>query len=186
MCTKIGNTFILEGPNNLTKHYTHYATNYDKSREVLKNVEKKSSFQSFQKKCRENPRVQRLEMSAFLIMPIQRIPRYELMLKDLLKFTWPEHPDYDNLTKALDMVSHVNREINFKKKQSDYAIQIANVEKKVKGIQKSPIHKLVEPHRKLVKDGNLALINDNNKEEQVQIFLFNDVLMITSRKKAKV
>jgi len=35
-----------------------------------------------------------------MIEPIQRLPRYELFLKDLLKNTEEIHPDYENITKA--------------------------------------------------------------------------------------
>ena len=35
------------------------------------------------------------KLESYLIMPIQRIPRYNLLLEDLVMHTWPEHPDYD-------------------------------------------------------------------------------------------
>ena len=36
----------------------------------------------------------------FLIMPVQRIPRYKMMLLDLLDKTWVEHCDFEDLSKA--------------------------------------------------------------------------------------
>ena len=36
-----------------------------------------------------------------MILPVQRIPRYQLLIDQLVKFTWNEHCDFDNLTQAL-------------------------------------------------------------------------------------
>lgn len=43
----------------------------------------------------------------FLILPVQRLPRYVLLLRDLLKFTPEEHTDFENLSKAVDKMSSV-------------------------------------------------------------------------------
>jgi len=39
-------------------------------------------------------------MGDYLIMPIQRIPRYNMLLGDLYSNTWPFHVDYENLGNA--------------------------------------------------------------------------------------
>lgn len=38
----------------------------------------------------------------YLIKPVQRVPKYVLLLKDLLKNTSNIHCDYDNISKALE------------------------------------------------------------------------------------
>ena len=35
-----------------------------------------------------------LDFDSFIVKPIQRLPKYVLLLKDLLKHTDPTHPDY--------------------------------------------------------------------------------------------
>ena len=40
-----------------------------------------------------DPRVQSSRLESIIIMPIQRIPRYKLLLEDLLKRTPDAHPD---------------------------------------------------------------------------------------------
>ena len=57
-----------------------------------------------------------MDLMSYLIMPIQRIPRYVLLLSDLLKFTDPTHPDHKNLTEAVAKVEGVARFINEKVK----------------------------------------------------------------------
>lgn len=47
-----------------------------------------------------------------MIKPVQRVPKYVLLLKDLLKNTSPQHPDYNDLKKALDLFIRVNEDNN--------------------------------------------------------------------------
>lgn len=55
----------------------------------------------------KNPKCCHLNLEGFMIMPIQRIPRYELLLKELLKLTLEEHIDRPNIEKALTMVKEI-------------------------------------------------------------------------------
>jgi hypothetical protein len=52
---------------------------------------------------------------------VQRIPRYELLLRDLLRITPPDHPDHDNLQAALDKVKVIASYINESKRVADRA-----------------------------------------------------------------
>jgi hypothetical protein len=45
-------------------------------------------------------------------MPVQRIPRYRLLLQELFDHTPHTHPDYQSLKSALDEVSKRADEIN--------------------------------------------------------------------------
>jgi hypothetical protein len=45
-------------------------------------------------------RRRRQPLESYLILPVQRIPRYQMLLSDLVKHTSPEHPDYHNLLTA--------------------------------------------------------------------------------------
>ena len=42
-----------------------------------------------------------------IIQIVQRIPRYNLLLADLLKNTDEDHPDYRNLTKSIEEMRNV-------------------------------------------------------------------------------
>jgi hypothetical protein len=45
-----------------------------------------------------------IRVEACLIMPIQRIPRYKLLLEDMVRHTPQEHPDHNLLKQALAKV----------------------------------------------------------------------------------
>ena len=46
-----------------------------------------------------------MPLDSFLIEPVQRIPRYCLLLSELLKYTDKSHADYENLVYSLKVVS---------------------------------------------------------------------------------
>jgi len=63
-------------------------------------------------------------------MPVQRVPRYNLLLQDLLKHTDPNHLDYKNLQASLQKMLEIAAFINESMKKSDNAKRIASLEAK--------------------------------------------------------
>ena len=55
---------------------------------------------------KDRPELARLDLLALLIMPIQRIPRYKLLVDDLLRSTPPHHPDHPDLQNVARAVSY--------------------------------------------------------------------------------
>lgn len=58
----------------------------------------------FGKKLRFSPTCGGKGIKDFLIMPVQRIPRYSMLLQDMVKNTWPDHADYASLSAALKTI----------------------------------------------------------------------------------
>ena len=58
------------------------------------------------------PYCNNLELPALLIKPIQKLPQYELQLKEIIKYTDNTHKDYHNLKDALKSVETINQQIN--------------------------------------------------------------------------
>lgn len=102
--------------------YTQYVKNYGRARSELAAARKNSlEFNSYitvtllifseQRSHDLAYHEQELEKSnaallankdifAYMIMPVQRIPRYQLLLRDLLKHTDKDHVDYESLQKV--------------------------------------------------------------------------------------
>jgi len=117
----VGKIFVELAP--YLKLYLVYILNFDVALHTL--IEKQKmhkQFREFLEKTSKDPLSCGLNLQGHLIMPIQRIPRYELLLKELLKFTIPEHVDYEPLKKGLQLVHDVCEQINEKKKRCrDYS-----------------------------------------------------------------
>lgn len=58
------------------------------------------------------PECENLPLISHLICPVQRVMRYQLLLKEYLKYLKPEDEDYEDTEKALELVleaaSHAN------------------------------------------------------------------------------
>lgn len=152
------------------KMYTLYTGGWEKATALLEELESKESFTSFVSQCMQSyDNVQ--DLRAYLIMPIQRIPRYRLLLEDLSKNTSQDHPDYEGVMKALDKVLFIAKEV-------DQAILEHKNRARLLQIQKKFIEnvKIIEAGRFLIKEGELTKIcrKDNKK---FAFWLFSDLLL---------
>lgn len=71
------------------------------------------------------------QIESFLIMPVQRLPRIEMLLKDLLKHTDENHPDYFELSKAFEGISELTAFVNEKKREAENFEKMAAVQRKM-------------------------------------------------------
>uniref|UniRef100_A0A0L8GTJ6 DH domain-containing protein n=1 Tax=Octopus bimaculoides TaxID=37653 RepID=A0A0L8GTJ6_OCTBM len=80
-------------------------------------------FVEVHKQCVTDPRCQGMPLSSFLLKPMQRITRYPLLLKKILKHTPEDHPDHlhlvDALAKAEELCSQVNEGVREKENSND-------------------------------------------------------------------
>lgn len=66
------------------KMYTQYLNSYEKSMGEINKCSGNKAFRSFIDSVRKDPAV-KLDLMSYLIMPVQRIPRYELLIRELIK-----------------------------------------------------------------------------------------------------
>ncbi|KAI8921901.1 hypothetical protein DFJ77DRAFT_505668 [Powellomyces hirtus] len=59
------------------------------------------------------------DLGSLVIKPVQRVLKYPLLIKQLLKETMPDHPDFEQLTKAAADIELVAEKINEVKKRKD-------------------------------------------------------------------
>jgi len=73
-----------------------------------------------------------LALQSLLIQPIQRIPRYSLLVQDLLKHTESSHSDYSNISYTHKKLLDIANFINGQKQTYDRIDKIVNTRKSVK------------------------------------------------------
>ena len=74
------------------------------SEHSLASCEQFSEFKAFMRACEHQEACHGLDLRAYLIQPVQRVPRYRLLLIELLKHTRESHPDWVDLKAALENV----------------------------------------------------------------------------------
>lgn len=101
----LGLLFIRYTP--FLKLYKVYVQSQRKFVLVYKEIMKNKSICAFLSHVQHDPRCRGLDLAGFLIMPVQRIPRYRLLLNEVIKHTPPTHKDYQFLEKSIDSISKV-------------------------------------------------------------------------------
>ncbi|KAH9946674.1 hypothetical protein B0H21DRAFT_742600 [Amylocystis lapponica] len=112
-------------------------------------------IKSYLKRCRLNPRHSQLNLEGYLLLPVQRIPRYRMLLEELVRSSPPMY-DYadDLLDRALAEISSLATNMNEGKRDSESRRKLVLWQSKIRGKFPSP---LVQPHRRLIMDGALRL-----------------------------
>ncbi|KAI3621836.1 grfa protein [Moniliophthora roreri] len=112
-------------------------------------------IRSYLKRCRLHPQHSQLNLEGYLLLPIQRIPRYKLLLEELRRST-PQPYDYmeDPLDRALVEIASLANNMNEGKRESESRRKLVRWQSRIRGKFPSP---LVQPHRRLIMDGPLLL-----------------------------
>nr|XP_006811250.1 PREDICTED: guanine nucleotide exchange factor DBS-like [Saccoglossus kowalevskii] len=102
----VGRCFVSR-KNELDKLYSIYCQNKPQS-EILRR--ECGNDNDFFKECQQRLN-HRLPLSAYLLKPVQRITKYQLLLKEMLKYSHNEE-GYEALQEALDSMLHVLKYVN--------------------------------------------------------------------------
>jgi len=154
--------------------YAQYVNNYDLAVKMLSDIEAKSpAFHEFlQQLTAEASKTKIQNLFSLLVLPVQRLPRYEMMFSDLIRHTPEGHDDLLNLKTALKKIISVAKKIDEAKHLFDCDIQMKKISKLLLGRPKSLIHE----NRVLHEFGPLSV---NRGAKMFYCLLFSDILTIT-------
>ncbi|WVQ80694.1 hypothetical protein IAT38_002799 [Cryptococcus sp. DSM 104549] len=110
---------------------------------------------AFLKKCKEHPMHSQISLESYLLLPIQRIPRYKMLLTELALCT-PARSDglRDTIDDALTEIASLASLMNEEKRDADSRLRLLDWQKRFDNAGRSP---LVQPHRRLIMEGPLRL-----------------------------
>ena len=160
--------------------YTRYVTQYDASAARLQKLEDSDKDKArYLEVCKTHPDSTGLDVRSFLIQPVQRVPRYRMLLEDLLKHTDPEHADEAPLRESLARVCEVAMHINEEKRHLDEVERMRQLVCKFQNgaaIEKE----LVSYERRVLKEGRLSKLRRNQSQTR-EVFLCSDVILYAAR-----
>lgn len=168
----LGDIFVRYG--DVLKVYATYAASQQNSKLAQEACNSSKSYHAMLKLSQQYPACQARDLSSLLIMPIQRIPRYELLLRDFLKVTPAEHPDHQTITNALTKIKTVAENV-------DRSVEEYKEIDKLLEIQRcfapgsEPLD-LVVPGRRFIKEGSLIKVCRRANKTR-KFWLFNDLLV---------
>jgi hypothetical protein len=124
--TKLSDIYLELAP--WFKVYTRYCNNHDKASEIARQLKQNEEFALILKGMDKDERTSKLGLNSYMILPIQRIPRYRLLLEDYIKHTDPQHPDYAGLKKAHTSICEVADHLNAAMKTVEATQAILNIQ----------------------------------------------------------
>ncbi|KAL7712655.1 Rho/RAC guanine nucleotide exchange factor [Entamoeba marina] len=135
--------------------YYQYIGNSDIALHTLQDLEKSVKVDEFLTQLRlQIPFHNQLDLRGYLIMPVQRLPRYNLLLKDLLKRTPSTFSDFPRLSSAYDEMKKLTDYVNRSIIATERRLRLFAIEDRISGFS----GKLVEPHRHFIKEGTLLKV----------------------------
>eukprot|EP01080_Neovahlkampfia_damariscottae_P003913 gene3913-7125_t len=175
----IGEIFKKFAP--FLKTYTTYCNNFDRISAKLRDLRKANKnlneFFDNQRKFKKELSLG-YDINSLLITPVQRIPRYNLLLKDLLSKTSQNHRDYPYLVEGLKEIQSVANYVNEKMREFEHHEKLNEISSAVtvKGD-----FAVVKPARKHAFSQEV-LIYENNEWKEKWLYFFNDGLLICDSK----
>ncbi|KRX23310.1 Telomere length regulation protein TEL2 -like protein, partial [Trichinella nelsoni] len=157
------------------KLYSAYGRNYSASQQLLLQLlEKNKQFRQFCEMQECLPVLKGLKLAALLITPIQRIPRYKLLLEQILKLLDNSSRQHLQISKLVQQIGALAETVDSCIEEFENSAKIIAVQNMLDGC--AP--KLVMPGRKLLKEGLLSKMSSSNSGFRHRMFwLFTDIIL---------
>eukprot|EP01083_Nonionella_stella_P006239 18153_1 len=164
------NAKIMQNKEGFIEMYIEYIKHYDRLLDLFGSTfhgnDKLNAF-LLQKRLERKP------LPQFLILPVQRVPRYILLLQDLRKNTEQTSSDYKEIHDAVEMIKDVTQEINDRKKKIENLSQALLIQDSLHGL-KQPImngERTFEEQFVFIKKAIM---------HQRLFFVFNDIVIVAN------
>ena len=173
----IGDVFVYMA--DWFKVYTDYINNYDHSQSTLLRCKEESPrFAQFLYERSIEPICALRGLESFLVAPIQRLPRYGLLLRELIKVTDVSHPDHKDLRAAVSRIDDITHYLNEKRKEFDSRLKMLTLAHSLQRTKTRTI--IVLPHRENLLDFPVTYnMKTSGKTGPGRIYLLNDAFLVT-------
>ncbi|TPX33329.1 hypothetical protein SmJEL517_g03690 [Synchytrium microbalum] len=177
----VGDVFVKHSPS--LECYSIYCGNQSLAAKLLQKLRQDDKrLGDFLKSCQKNPKCRALDLTSFLLEPMQRILRYSILLEKVLHYTPKNHPDHQNVILAMNLSEKIAGRVNEAAREKEALAHVIQIAKLVdvgdENIDLSSPTKFMGP-RSLVLEGPLAKTKSGRK---LHGYLFNDILLLVEPK----
>uniref|UniRef100_A0A665W7B3 Phosphatidylinositol-3,4,5-trisphosphate-dependent Rac exchange factor 2 n=1 Tax=Echeneis naucrates TaxID=173247 RepID=A0A665W7B3_ECHNA len=164
--------------------YDEYCGNHEKAQRLLLELNKIRSVRTCLLNCmllggRKNTEV---PLEGYLVAPIQRMCKYPLLLRELLKRTPRKHNDYGLVQESLHVMKAVCSSINEAKRQMEKLEMLEEWQSHIEGWEGSNI---TDTCTEMLMQGVLLKISAGNIQERI-FFLFDKLLVYCKKKNRRL
>ncbi|XP_063064820.1 FYVE, RhoGEF and PH domain-containing protein 1 isoform X2 [Engraulis encrasicolus] len=156
------------------KMYGEYVKNFDRAMELVNTwMERSSQFKTIIHDIQKEERCGNLTLQHHMLEPVQRIPRYELLLKDYLHRLPEDAHDFKDAQKSLELIATAAEHSNAAIRKMERMRKLLKVYELLGGEED-----IVNPTNELIKEGHILKLSAKNGTSQDRyLILFNDRLL---------
>ncbi|XP_070847754.1 FYVE, RhoGEF and PH domain-containing protein 4-like isoform X1 [Chaetodon trifascialis] len=172
----LGNVLLQHAP--FLRMYADYIRNFDQAMELVRTwTERSTAFRNIIQDIQSQEACGSLTLQHHMLEPVQRVPRYEMLLRDYLKKLPKDNPDYELAHKSLQTISMAAT-------HSNSAIHKAESLKRLLEIYEMVgEEEVVNPANEFLREGRLLkLAARNTSAMERHLFLFNNFLLCCTPK----
>ncbi|XP_062977677.1 FYVE, RhoGEF and PH domain-containing protein 3 [Elgaria multicarinata webbii] len=156
------------------KMYGEYVKNFDRAMDMVNTwIQRSTPFKDVIQNIQKQEICGNLTLQHHMLEPVQRIPRYELLLKDYLKKLPGESPDRKDAEKSLELISTAANHSNAAIRKMEKMHKLLEVYERLGGEED-----IVNPANELIKEGHIQKLSAKNGTAQDRyLFLFNSMIL---------
>ncbi|XP_009993514.1 PREDICTED: FYVE, RhoGEF and PH domain-containing protein 4 [Chaetura pelagica] len=156
------------------KMYGEYVKNFDNAMELVKTwTERSPQFKFIIQDIQKEKVCGNLTLQHHMLEPVQRIPRYEMLLKDYLRKLPQDSLDWKDAEKSLEIISTAASHSNSAIRKMENLKKLLEIYEML-GEEED----IVNPSNELIKEGQiLKLAARNTSAQERYLFLFNNMLL---------
>ncbi|KAL1924278.1 uncharacterized protein VTP21DRAFT_7313 [Calcarisporiella thermophila] len=150
---RVGGVFVKLA--DFLRMYSFYINNCDSALGMLEGWRRsRKPVKQLMEAARTHSRHAQINFQGYLLLPVQRIPRYRLLLKDLLRNTYESHGDYADLRRASEAMEARAEEVNARKREHENHERIVQIQAMLRSRSRTV---LVQHDRRLIREGFLRI-----------------------------
>uniref|UniRef100_A0A8C3ABE9 FYVE, RhoGEF and PH domain containing 3 n=1 Tax=Cyclopterus lumpus TaxID=8103 RepID=A0A8C3ABE9_CYCLU len=156
------------------KMYGEYVKNFDRAMDLVNTwTQRSSQFKSVVQNIQKQDVCGNLTLQHHMLEPVQRIPRYELLLRDYLKKLPEDALDRKDAEKALELISTAAHHSNAAIRKMEKMHKLLEVYERLGGEED-----IVNPANELIKEGHIKKMSAKNGTAQDRyLYLFNNMVL---------
>ncbi|XP_061522902.1 rho guanine nucleotide exchange factor 4 isoform X2 [Phycodurus eques] len=159
--------------------YSEYCNNHPNACIQLSLLMKVSKYVLFFEACRLLQKMIDISLDGFLLTPVQKICKYPLQLAELLKYTNPQHREYNDVEAALNAMKNVARLINERKRRLENIEKIARWQSSIEGWEGADV---LSRSSDLIFSGELTKLSLPHARSQQRMFFLFDHQIVYCKK----
>ncbi|XP_050999262.1 FYVE, RhoGEF and PH domain-containing protein 3 [Acomys russatus] len=156
------------------KMYGEYVKNFDRAMGLVSTwTQRSQQFNDVIHSIQKQEVCGNLTLQHHMLEPVQRVPRYELLLKDYLKRLPRDAADRKDAERSLELISTAADHSNAAIRKMEKMHKLLEVYEQLGGEED-----IVNPANELIKEGNIQKLSAKNGTTQDRhLFLFNNVML---------